>query len=127
MYFTSFYEILDVYQQPYEERQVTEQLLRDTGVLVLDEIGTAMISVAQHEHYALQLGLLIRHRVSNNAVTIITTNMMPDRLEEVYPRTFSLLAHREWDIEVGPVPPNRIGDDPDARKRGVEPKGTPLV
>lgn len=121
--FIHFNDTLGLYQMPYEEREPFVRRLRSIPVLILDEVNTA-ISDYQQEYYAAELEALIRYRVNGNAITIITTNMKNDRLEEVYPKTFSLLSHRQEDVYVDRVDLSKAGytatddaeDESDARK-----------
>jgi DNA replication protein DnaC len=91
VYFTQFRDIMRLYEVPYEKRDVAVRRLRHIPVLVLDEVG-ATISDAQRAFFAGELEDLIRYRTSGNGVTIMTTNLTPEKLDAEYPRTFSLLS-----------------------------------
>jgi DNA replication protein DnaC len=109
VYFIDFRKIIAVYQLPYEARKDEEDRLRDCTLLVLDEIARPL-SDAQRNLWAEKFEELIRHRSNYNKVTILTTNLTPDELDEIYPRTYSLLAAKEQSVNVTGV---------DARKEGV--------
>ena len=96
-YYIDFRTILNLYTK--ELREETEELIRNMGVLVLDEVIPPS-SIAQQTFFADRFEELIRYRTNYNRVTIMTTNMMPDALEQFYPRTYSLLAAKQIRIQV---------------------------
>lgn len=100
IFFIPFMDIMSIYSLPYEERKAEEDRLRDSTVLILDEI-VKPISDAQHGLFASKLEELIRHRSNYNRVTLMTTNLTPEELDEYYPRTYSLLAAKQQRILVG--------------------------
>lgn len=87
VYFTSFLDAVDAIT--HNNQEITQRL-RDTTVLIIDEIGTGM-SQAQGALYTMQLEGIVRNRTDFNRVTLITTNLTPEELIEEYPRTYSLL------------------------------------
>lgn len=99
-----------------EDREAEERL-RDTTVLILDEIGTGM-SEAQSALFSMKFEELIRHRTNFNRVNIITTNLTPQELHDAYPRTYSLLAAKQLRVEM---------DGEDARQSFIEIENIELV
>ncbi len=99
VFFTSFRDAVRLYDLPFEMREAKVTRLRNTPVLILDEVGVAW-SEAQKAYYATELEDLIRFRTSGTAVTIVTTNLTPDQLNDEYPRCFSLLAAKQISIHV---------------------------
>lgn len=99
VYCTYFREMIEVYNLPREERKDEEERLRNCTVLVLDEVARP-VSEAQRVFFGAHFEELIRHRSNYNKVTILTTNLTPEELEEIYPRTYSLLAAKEQSIKV---------------------------
>jgi DNA replication protein DnaC len=109
VYVTYFLNIVSTYQLPYEARKDEEDRLRDCTILILDEVARP-ISEAQRVLFAEKFEELIRHRSNYNKITILTTNLTPKELDDIYPRTYSLLQAKERSIKV-------TGGD--ARKEGV--------
>lgn len=109
VYYLRFLEIMGLYQKPWEIREPIETRLRESPVLVLDEVGRA-ISEEQNSYFAIEFESLIRSRTDSNRVTIMTTNLTPDQLDREYPRTYSLLAAKQKRHEIH-------GDD--VRREGV--------
>ena len=68
------------------------------------------MSEAPRALFAEKVEELIRYRSNYNKVTILTTNLTPKELDEIYPRTYSLLAAKEQSIKVA-------GND--VRKEGI--------
>lgn len=109
VYFTPFRQTVGVFEMPYEARQAIETLLRHVPVLVLDEVVRSS-SDAQRAFYAEKLEDLIRYRTSGNAVTIITTNLTSEELNDQYPRAFSLLAASAQQVFVNGEDARRAGE-----------------
>jgi DNA replication protein DnaC len=99
VYFYPFLELISLYQRPIEEREDEESRLRNSTVLILDEVLPPHTS-AQKEHFAAKLEELVRFRTNFNRVTIMTTNLTPERLMEVYPRPYSLLEAKQFRFEL---------------------------
>lgn len=99
VYFTPFVDVANLLTQEDSYRQEVENRLRDTAVLILDEVVPA-ISSAQRAFFANRFEELIRYRTNFNRVTIMTTNLEPDRLHEEYPRTYSLLEAKQIRVEM---------------------------
>lgn len=99
VYYIRFLSIMGLFDRPYEERKLEEDRLWYTPVLVLDEVGPA-ISGPQGQYFAMEFENLMRARVDDNRVTIMTTNMTPEKLDEHYPRTYSLLAAKQLRHEI---------------------------
>lgn len=109
VYFVPFRDTIKVYQMPYEERKEMVTRLRQTPVLILDEVGLS-ISDAQRALFGTELEDLIRFRTSGNSVTIVTTNLTPEELDREYPRTFSLLAATTQQVYVSGEDFRRAGE-----------------
>jgi DNA replication protein DnaC len=109
VYYVYFRNIVSTYELPYEARKNEEDRLRDCTVLILDEVARP-VSEAQRALFAEKFEELIRHRSNYNKVTILTTNLTSKELDEIYPRTYSLLAAKEEPIKVN-------GND--VRKEGI--------
>ena len=89
-----YYEIVDPEERAYKIRRVQE-----AGVLVLDEIRRP-ISEKQKNLLGEKLENLIRPRAANNLPTIITTNLTPNEIEDLYPRAFSLIYAKNIEFEL---------------------------
>lgn len=98
--FMPFLEIIGLLGRDVDFRTAAEDRLRDTTVLILDEV-VPPISVAQGHLFSSKFEELIRHRTNFNRVTIMTTNLTPDKLHEHYPRTYSLLEAKQIRVEMG--------------------------
>lgn len=109
VYYVYFRNVVNTYELSYEARKDEEDRLRDCTVLILDEVARP-VSEAQRVLFAEKFEELIRHRSNYNKVTILTTNLTPEELDTIYPRTYSLLAAKEQSIKVA-------GND--ARKEGI--------
>lgn len=92
-----------------DPKQEQFALLRHTPVLILDEL-IEPYTTAQQNYFAGELEYLIRFRTGGNGVTITTTNLTPDQLEEFYPRTFSLLEAKQTTIKVNGEDARKSGD-----------------
>lgn len=110
VYFLPFYKMVGVYGLPVEERRPIEQRLTECSVLVLDEV-VAPNTEAQSHLFAGKFEELIRDRTNFNRVTIMTTNLAPEKLHEIYPRTYSLLEAKQYRV---------IMDGEDARQGVVK-------
>jgi len=99
VYFKPFLEIISLYEKDPDYRHREEDRLRDTTVLILDEV-VPPVSTAQGQLFATKFEELIRHRQNFNRVTIMTTNLTPEKLRETYSRTYSLLEAKQMRIEM---------------------------
>jgi hypothetical protein len=117
VYFMPFYEMVGVYSLPLEERRPIEQRLHDCSVLVLDEV-IAPNTEAQSNLFSAKFEELIRTRTNFNRVNIMTTNLTPDKLHDIYPRIYSLLSAKQFRIEM---------DGEDAREHIVRPRNIQAV
>lgn len=97
VYFIPFIEMVAAYESSAAE--ALEARMRNTTYLVLDEI-LPPISEKQHNFYATRLEALLRHRTNYNLPTITTTNLNEQEMLSVYPRIYSLLAPKQWRIEM---------------------------
>lgn len=109
VHFTRFRDIMGLYDKPYEARKEAEEKLWYTRVLVLDEVG-APLSEAQGAYFAAEFENLIRARIDDDRVTIMTTNLLPGNLDQHYPRTYSLLAAKQRRHEINFKDVRRSGD-----------------
>lgn len=92
VFFIPFLEVISAYEA--DNRHELEARMRDTTVLVLDEVvppGTQ----AQKGLFSAKFEELIRHRTNFNLPTVMTTNLEPDTLRETYPRPYSLLEAKQ--------------------------------
>ena len=94
--FISFRQAINVYQDSDKDK---EERLYNSPVLIIDEVQSG-ISDAQRVFMASRLEDLLRFRTSGNSVTIITTNLTLDELEDCFPRCFSLLSSKQIMIHV---------------------------
>lgn len=117
VYFMPFYEMVGVYALPVEERRPLEQRLIECSVLVLDEV-IAPNTEAQSNLFSTKFEELIRTRTNWNRVNIMTTNLTPAKLHDVYPRLYSLLEAKQFRIEM---------DGEDARQYLVKPRNLKMV
>lgn len=99
VYFLPFLEIISLYQREDAERDRMNRRLRETTVLILDEVRPPR-SDAQQWLFAERFEELIRHRTNFNLPTIIGTNLTEDELDRHYPRAYSLLAAKQTRLEL---------------------------
>jgi DNA replication protein DnaC len=97
VWFHPFIELIGLYQQPEQERVEIEARLRNSSVLILDEVLPPN-TFAQGQLFAAKLEELIRFRTNFNRVIIMTTNLEPDELHEYYPRVYSLIEAKQLRI-----------------------------
>jgi hypothetical protein len=97
VYFIPFVEMTAAFDR--HDSDYIASRIRESGFVILDEI-IPPISEAQRSFFAVQLEALIRHRTNNNLPTIMTTNMSQEKLNEAYPRTYSLLSAKQIRQEV---------------------------
>lgn len=109
VYYVYFRNVVNTYELSHDARKEEEDRLRDCTVLILDEIAKP-VSESQRVLFAERFEELIRHRSNYSKVTILTTNLTPKELEDIYPRTYSLLAAKEKSIKV---------EGNDVRKEGI--------
>lgn len=99
-WFAPFYEVAGYYEiHDKAERDFKIKRVQESAFLVLDEIRKP-ISTAQGNLLAEKLENLIRPRSSANLPTLITTNLTPDEIEDLYPRAFSLISAKNVSIEL---------------------------
>jgi DNA replication protein DnaC len=109
VYFTRFRSIMGMYDRPYEARREEEERLYYTRVLLLDEVCPPL-STEQGKYFASEFENLIRTRIDDDRVTIITTNLQPDELSQYYPRTYNLLAAKQHRHEIQGQDVRRSGE-----------------
>ncbi len=110
VFFIPFLEIISLYESP--DRDSLEEKLRTVTVLILDEVIPPRTE-AQGGFFSSKFEELIRHRTNYNLVTIMTTNLEPDKLRYHYPRTYSLLEAKQLRIEM-------VGEDARQGKIALE-------
>lgn len=98
VFFIHFLDLISLYLREEAERERISSRLRDTTVLILDEVKPATTN--QTYLFSEKLEALIRHRTNFNLPTIIGTNMSPDDLRRQYPRSYSLLEAKQMRIEM---------------------------
>ena len=99
VFFIPFLDVINLLGKDNVVRNETEERLRATTVLILDEVRPA-VSAAQRDLFGGKFEELIRHRTNFNLPTIMTTNLRPDELHEEYPRTYSLLEAKQIRVEM---------------------------
>lgn len=99
-WFAPFYDVKGYFEiEDPDEKKFKIKKVRESGLLVLDEVITPGTS-AQQRLFAEKLEQLIRPRGDAAFPTIITTNMTPEEIEAVYPRCFSLMSAKNLNIEM---------------------------
>lgn len=94
-WFMQFNDAKNLYQASNPIKDAYTRRLRESEILVLDEILEPHHSYAQQRFYEEQLEDIIRYRTSNNFPTITTTNLNEASMEQYYPRVFSLLSGKQ--------------------------------
>jgi hypothetical protein len=117
VFFTPFIDVIDKLSHDTDERAPLERRLKETTVLILDEV-IPPFTQAQGQLFARQLELVVRHRQNFNMPTIMTTNLEQDELAEIYPRTYSLLAAKQFRVAL---------EGPDVRQDWIERENQELV
>lgn len=102
-YFITFEELINVWGASYSDevskRTLTERL-QSVDILGLDELRTDPRNAGGF--LANGLDNVIRHRTANRIPTLITTNMIPEKLEQEFPKVASLLSEaNDWLIFTG--------------------------
>ena len=95
-WWVSFRETTGYYDHPNSEYLIHR--MQEAQILVLDEVSEPIMSDRQKNFYAEKLEDLIRPRTNANLPTIITTNLTPDQLNEIYPRVFSLISAKNFQV-----------------------------
>lgn len=116
VYFTPFLNVISSYQKQNADQ--LERRMKQTGVLILDELLPPDPG-PQQLLFSRRFEELIRHRTNFNLPTIITTNLKKDELLDHYPRTYSLLAAKQIEVE--------LPDLPDARRKFINTEMLELV
>lgn len=97
VFFIPFVEMVAAFER--KDADEMEDKIRMSPYLILDDIMPAY-SERQKHFYHTRFEAIIRHRTNYNLPTIITTNLTTDELEEMYPRTYSLLAAKQKRIDM---------------------------
>ena len=117
VYFVPFYEVVGMHRLSDEDRRTFADRLTNSSVLVLDEVIGAN-SEAASNLFSGYFEQIIRDRTNWNRVTIMTTNLTPERLHIEYPRVYSLLEAKQFRI---------IMDGEDARQGVVKERNMSLA
>lgn len=96
VFFISFVDMVSAFET---NGASLENKMKDITYLILDDV-LKPFTERQRDFYALRLESIIRHRTNYDLPTIVTTNLVPEELEEWYPRTFSLLSLKQVDIDM---------------------------
>lgn len=96
--FVPFLDVIGGYNR--HDAEEFDDRLRSTTWLILDEVVPPW-STPQGHLFASSFEALVRHRQNHNLPIIMTTNLTSDDLQEHYPRTYSLLAAKQWRVEMG--------------------------
>lgn len=96
VYFIPFGEMLHAMR--YEDLETLDRM-QNVNVLILDEVQqppNEALSSVMANHFE----RIIRNRTNYNGVTIMTTNMTEEELDDEYPRTYSLLSAKQLRVEM---------------------------
>jgi DNA replication protein DnaC len=96
VFFVCFDDVLDALKK--EDTKI-EQRLRETNVIILDEVKPPHTD-KQKSFFANRFESLIRHRTNWNGVTVLTTNLSQDEIKHHYPRPYSLLSAKQMRIDM---------------------------
>lgn len=99
VYFMDFRDMVGLLSKDTEYRNSQEERIRSTTILILDEV-VAGITNAQGALFASRFEELIRYRTNFNRITLMTTNLRPEKLHAEYPRAYSLLEAKNKRILV---------------------------
>lgn len=107
----NYHELTDGFRRDYLVGK-----LRNSEILVLDEVLQPYGSEKQRYFYEDKLEEIIRHRTTHNLPTIITTNMVEEEMYEFFPRVYSLFSAKQQRVEL-------TGDDFRIKEAFWEKKG----
>ncbi len=107
--FIPFRDIIGLYKLPDDSRQEMLDRLRETPILILDDVVPA-ITEAQRDFMAIEFEDIIRYRMNGNTINIVTTNLLPNELEKEYPRCFSVMESKQIPINVDGIDHRTNGD-----------------
>lgn len=94
-WFVSFMDLKNLYEmEDHERRDFLTSKLMNVEMLVIDDIIEPR-SDKMRAFFEDQLETVIRHRTTRNLVTVTTTNMVEDDLEELFPRVYSLMSAKQ--------------------------------
>lgn len=99
VYFVQFLEVVSALTGEHEEADYVRGRILDSTVLILDEVAEPW-TAPQRDLFAAKLEEVVRSRTNENLVIIMTTNLAPDRLNQIYPRVYSLLEAKQIRIEM---------------------------
>lgn len=97
VYFTPFLEVVSAYQK--QNAEAFERMLKQAGLLILDELVPPE-GGPQSSLFARRFEELVRHRTNFNLPIVLTTNLNERELLHHYPRTYSLLAAKQVEVEI---------------------------
>jgi len=98
-HFTTFSDIKNMINLPHAEWNLAARPLLSVEVLNIDEI-LRPVSDAQSAFYEEKLEWVVRQRSNANLVTLTSTNMTREEMEEHYPRVYSVLSLKQIRIEL---------------------------
>lgn len=96
-WFAPWYRVKSYYEDVNNRYLVSR--VQDAQLLVLDDV-TPPWTEKQKNFFADKLEELLRPRTDANLPTIITTNLLPNEMEQYYPRIFSLMSAKNHEIEL---------------------------
>ena len=93
-FFIQFADMKSLYEESAERREHYMTKIRESEVLVIDEI-TEPWSAPMREFYEEKLESALRFRAHSNFPTITTTNMTVEEYKENYPRVYAQLSEKQ--------------------------------
>lgn len=94
-FFMQFNDAKSLFEWPEDRKLIYTRRLRESEILVLDEILEPTQSEAQRRFFEERLEDIIRFRASNNLPTLLTTNLEEESMQHHYPRVASLLSAKQ--------------------------------
>lgn len=102
VYFITFEDLINTWGAAWsnDESQWVMDKLKRSDIVGIDDLRTDKRNAGGF--LANGLDALIRHRTSNQLPTLLTTNMIPNQIQEEYPRIDSLLGLKnDWIVLTG--------------------------
>lgn len=125
--FVPFSDLLDYQRRQWDDQSNQEfDEARNVELLVIDELSDATTD-RQKEFLANVLERIVRHRVSFNLPTIITTNISKEREKKTYPRVFSLLSSCQDRYKIDGEDQRILLVGKDTRKKAQESERRPII
>lgn len=122
-FFMQFNDAKSLFEWPEERKLIYTKRLRESEIIVLDEILEPTQSEAQRRFFEERLEDIIRFRASNNLPTILTTNLEEDSMKYHYPRVSSLLSAKQkrWTLRGEDHRPEAYVKALEKAEKGVRP------